>query len=369
MVTQLFSDINGPQPNIVTPPGMCYTPRIMPNQPDPAQSTNQPAVASAPGKAILFGEHAVVYGRPAIAVPVTDVGATATVSAGESKGGVVILAADLPAPDGRPGGHRYCLRDAPPDDPLRATVELALEAFFRGRSPDVEVGDRSAELDLLVTVTSTIPIARGLGSGAAVATAVIRAMGRYFGHAPQPEEVSRLVYEVEKLHHGTPSGIDNTVVAYEQPVYFVRGEGITHLAAGNPLSLVIADTGIVSSTRAVVGDVRRRWQAEPKRYEDLFDEIGAVARLAKAAIEGGDPEAVGRLMDQNHELLVTLGVSSLELDRLVEAARAAGVLGAKLSGAGWGGNMLALVEPRHAPTVAEALREAGATNTLFSRIS
>jgi mevalonate kinase len=325
----------------------------------------QPTLATAPGKVILFGEHAVVYGRPAIAVPVTDVRAEVTITTGEPGSGVWILASDLPAPDGDPGGHRYRLCDAPTDDPIRASVELALGAFPRsGR--DWTAGHQP---DLLVKITSTVPIARGLGSGAAVATAVVRAVAHYLGHNPQPHEVSPLVYEVEKLHHGTPSGIDNTVVVYEQPVYFVRGEGMTRLSVGKPLNLIIADTGVLSSTREVVGDVRRRWEAETDRYEGLFDEIGAIALLARSAIERGDPSAVGQLMDENHELLMALGVSSPELDKLVQAARAGGALGAKLSGAGWGGNMLALVETRCVRMVTSALQEAGAASTIFSRIS
>ena len=324
-----------------------------------SQLLSQPTVTTAPGKVILFGEHAVVYNRPAIAVPVTDVRATATISLGEPGSGIWILAADLPSPDGEPGGHRYRLRDAPADDPLRASVELALDAFRHGESAR----------DLLIAVTSTIPIARGMGSGAAVATAVVRAIGRHFGHDAQPEKISSLVYEVEKLHHGTPSGIDNTVVAYAQPVFFVRGRGITRLSVGAPLNLVIGDTGVVSSTREVVGDVRRRWSADTEGYEGVFDQIGALARQAKSVIERGYPKDVGRLMDENHELLITLGVSSPELDKLVEAAKTAGALGAKMSGAGWGGNMLALVEAERTPTMAGALQAAGAVSTIFSRIS
>jgi mevalonate kinase len=144
---------------------------------------------------------------------------------------------------------------------------------------------------------------------------------------------------------------------------------MARLTVGTPLSLVIADTGVISSTRQVVGDVRRRWQAQPEHYEGLFDEIGAIARLAKSAIERGDPSEVGRLMDENHELLITLGVSSPGLDALVRAARAAGALGAKMSGAGWGGNMLALVEPGEGPTVASAVRAAGAIRIIFSQVS
>jgi mevalonate kinase len=178
-----------------------------------------------------------------------------------------------------------------------------------------------------------------------------------------------LVYEVEKLHHGTPSGIDNTVIAYEQPIFFIRGEGMVRLSVGAPMNLIIADTGVVSSTREVVGDVRRRWRAETERYEGLFDEIGDIARLAMSVIERGDPKAIGRLMDKNHELLMTLGVSSPELNALVKAAKKAGAQGAKMSGAGWGGNMLALAEPDRAPAITSALKNAGALSTTFSQVS
>ncbi len=144
---------------------------------------------------------------------------------------------------------------------------------------------------------------------------------------------------------------------------------MTRLAVGTPLKLIIADTGILSSTRDVVDDVRRRWQAETKRYEGLFDAIGAIAQLARSGIEDGSVDNIGRLMDENHRLLMALSVSSPDLDALVEAARTAGALGAKMSGAGWGGNIVALVEPHRATAVADALREAGATKTIFSRVS
>jgi mevalonate kinase len=194
-------------------------------------------------------------------------------------------------------------------------------------------------------------------------------VAQHLGHRPSPDQISALVFEVEKLHHGTPSGVDNTVIAYEQPVFFVKAQGMKRLSVGAPLNLVIADTGVVSSTREVVGDVRRRWQAETDRYEGLFDEIEALARLAKSAIERGDPRAIGRLMNENHELLIALQVSSSKLDTLVNEACKAGALGAKLSGAGWGGNMLALVERERASHVARALREAGASHTITSRIA
>ena len=309
----------------------------------------------APGKVILFGEHAVVYGRPAIAVPVNGVEARVTVRPGKQGSGIWLECCDLPATDQSNGGCRYPLREAPAGDPLRVAVLLGLT--YVGIAP-------SQEPDLVLTISSTIPIARGLGSGAAVTTALLRALATYFNRPLSAEETSRLVYEVEKLLHGTPSGIDNTVIAYQQPVYFLRGEPVERLQVGAPFHLVIADTGVTSVTRQVVGEVRQRWQVERTRYEGLFDAIAAIVRAARGAILKGEWRALGPLMNENQALLEELDVSSPELDRLLTAARAAGALGAKLSGAGRGGFMIALVEEHDIAPVTEALQRAGAAQVL-----
>lgn len=307
----------------------------------------------APGKVILFGEHAVVYGRPAIAVPVTQVRACVTVEDGPLDQGVLIHALDLNLHHrlGEPvtaGSSAY---------PLEATVRNALQRLGMAGLPD-----------LTLTVSSTVPMASGMGSGAAVATAIVRALTQHLGRALAPQEVSELVYQTEVIHHGTPSGIDNTVIAFEQPVFFVRGEPIETLHVGRPFWLVIGDTGSRSPTKEVVGDVRRAWQAEPARYEALFDRIGAVARRARQAIEQGKGRALGKLMDENQELLQAIGVSSPQLEELVHAARAAGAMGAKLCGAGRGGNMIALAARKDAPAVADAVRRAGAVGIIVSEV-
>ena len=138
------------------------------------------------------------------------------------------------------------------------------------------------------------------------------------------QSLSALVYEVERLHHGTPSGIDNTVVVYGQPVYFVRGQAPQTFTIGRPFTLAIADTGIHSPTKIAVGDVRRAWEREATRFELLFDRIAAVVEAARSAIAAGEPERLGPLMDENQALLQEIGVSSPELDALVAAARSAG---------------------------------------------
>jgi len=223
-------------------------------------------------------------------------------------------------------------------------------------------------LDLNLTVSSTIPIARGLGRGAAVATAIVRALAQHLGQVLAAQDISDLVYQVEVIHHGTPSGIDNTVVAFEQPVYFVKGQPIEMLHVASPFSLVIGDTGVSSPTKMVVADVRRRWQKDRTRYDTWFDDMGAIAARAKEAITTGQTAKLGPLMDENHELLQAIGVSSPELDRLVSAAREAGATGAKLCGAGRGGNMIALAPPQRARDIAAALRNAGAVSVIVSKV-
>ncbi|MBE2197697.1 MAG: mevalonate kinase [Anaerolinea sp.] len=309
--------------------------------------------ASAPGKIILFGEHAVVYGRPAIAAPLAQLRATATVAPGES--GVRLVAPDLDS--------AQWLHEADQNDALAAALRLAQTATGIRQFPP-----------MTITVTSQIPVASGLGSGAAITAATIRAVVEFLGRADllTPAWVSALTYEVEKIHHGTPSGIDNTVVAYEMPVYFARQQPHNHIepfAVAHPLRLLVADTGVHSHTRDVVLDVRRQWEADPDRFETIFSGCGDIAQAARHAIEMGQVAEIGRLMQANHELLVQMTVSSVELDNLVRTAWQAGALGAKLSGAGRGGNMIALVTKETETAVRHALFASGARTVLTTVIA
>jgi len=305
--------------------------------------------ASAPGKAILFGEHAVVYGRPAIAVPVSDLRATAQVEDGSAGGGVLLVAEDL--------GETYRLDETYDSDTARAlqvTVRNTLQYL-----------DLSSEgLELTVRVSSQIPIARGLGSGAAIATALVRALAHHYGRFITASAISDLTYQTEIVFHGTPSGIDNTVVAFEKPVYFVKGERMDIFWVGRPFTLLVADTGVPSRTRDTVADVRQQWQADRPRYETLFDGVEQVVDAAKQAIAVGDVEALGSLMNENQFLLREIGVSSSELDRLIEVARETGAKGAKLSGGGRGGCLIALANGENDSKIATALLLAGAAQVI-----
>jgi len=203
-----------------------------------------------------------------------------------------------------------------------------------------------------------------MGSGAAVSVALFHSLAAFFEMPLSELEISELTFEVEKIHHGTPSGIDNTVIAFGMPVYFVKGQPPQTIDVGKPMNIIIGDTGIASSTAVTVGDVRKAWLADNTALDAVFDAIGEITRSARRAIAEGQIQILGGLMNENHALLRKLDVSSPELDNLVEAARQSGALGAKLSGGGRGGNMIALTEADRIEQVSQALREAGARNII-----
>ncbi|MBI5876073.1 MAG: mevalonate kinase [Chloroflexi bacterium] len=299
------------------------------------------------GKAILAGEHAVVYGRPALGVPLAQIAATAEIR--EGTGGATIVAEDLDAV--------WTLDELGDGHAIAHIVHTTLAKLGEEAPPN-----------FLLTIRSTIPIARGLGSGTAVSTAIVRALAAHYGHTLNAAQVSALVFETEKLYHGTPSGVDNTIIAYEAPVYFVRGQPPQRLRVARPFRLVIVDTGVPSETKVAVGDVRAAWQAEPARYEAIFDAIGKLVEQARDAIEYGRLERLGPLMDANQAHLREIGVSSPELERLIAAAKGAGASGAKLSGGGRGGCMIALVDAATQAAVQAALTAAGAKAVLVSEV-
>jgi len=296
--------------------------------------------ATAPAKIILLGEHAVVYGQPAIAIPVSHLRATASVEANGMGNGLQIVASDL-------GITLSVNKTGASDDPLYAIVRQVLNMW--GVAPP----------DLRIIIKSDIPVASGLGSGTAISAVLARALAAAIGRPLDNQTLNELVYQVEKLHHGSPSGVDNTVVVYERPVYFVRGRDIDFFAVKGQFHFLIGDTGIAALTRDTVGDVNSLYQARPDHYQRIFNAIGTLAMQARTALKTGSPLQLGMLMNQNHVYLQELTVSSLELDRLVNAARAAGALGAKMSGGGRGGNMIALVSEEMLADVRSALMAAG----------
>jgi mevalonate kinase len=282
------------------------------------------------GKVILLGEHVVVYGRPAVA-------------AGLPIGLVVEVAEGV--------GPRL-----PSDDP-------ALAADPRPTRMLVEAAE-SVGLDaarVVARIRSELPPGRGLGSSAALAVATLRAVAAAAGRVLDPASELALGRRLEATFHGTPSGIDPAAAALGRCFRFVRGDPpvVTPLRVAAPLPLVIAFGDRPRSTGAAVGGLRARWEADRARYDAWFDAVAAVVERGVAAIEGGDLAALGRAFDDNQTLLEAIGVSSAEVGALVATARQAGALGAKLTGGGAGGAVIALAE--RPETVAARLEQAGAT--------
>ena len=305
--------------------------------------------SSAPGKIILFGEHAVVYGRPALAVPVTQVHADVEIL-DSPRQGIWIEAPDVDL--------RAELNRLASDHPIASVIHNFLFLSRNSRFPNLEV-----------SISSSIPVASGLGSGAAVTVALTRALSSHLHYPMSNEELNAFAFEIEKLHHGTPSGIDNTVVTYAEPVYFTKAQPIETFKVGFPFTIVIGDTGISAPTKESVGDVRRLWLNDKARWESIFDKVTEISFTARRVIEQGYWEMLGELMNENHALLQQMTVSSTELDTLVAAARQAGALGAKMSGGGRGGNMIALVKADAADIVSRSLQEAGARNTIITQVA
>ena len=311
-----------------------------------------PALSStASAKTILFGEHSVVYQRPAIAVPISNL-----------RTKVSILANPL----GKPGDllfdapnilFKHFSNELAESHPFRVAVNAVTEHFHLVYFPACEI-----------KITSAVPIASGLGSSASTAVALIRALVNFLGQRYDDQMISNLAFQVEKIHHGNPSGIDNTVIAFEKPIFFVKQGSIEILKVKSPLNLVIGDTGIHSLTKEVVAGVREKWVNNKEKYESIFEQIGDISKSAKVAIELGFIEKIGLLMNENHLLLKQIDVSCLELDKLIDAALKAGAMGAKLCGSGRGGNMVALVKEEDRLQVQNALKTTGAIHTYFTQI-
>ncbi len=308
-------------------------------------------IGTAPGKIILYGEHSVVYGRHAVAVPVSKVRAKASI---------------FPRPDLKPDEIKISAPDIqldcqlsglPLEHPFAKIFELAKENLNLDHFPAFDLH-----------IKSSIPVAAGMGSGASVSIAILKALSSFLGKPFSSEELSRLSFEVEKIYHGNPSGIDNTVVAYNQPIFYKRGAPLQLLRVHTPLMFVIADSGIKSSTFDMVEKVSKARTDAIPQFESFFDRMDWIAIEARKAIEGNPSEDMGSLLTQNHRLLQQIGVSCPELDSLVDAALKSGADGAKLCGAGGGGNMIALVNPNSAGPVSQALQEAGAANIIVTTI-
>lgn len=289
--------------------------------------------ASAPAKLILFGEHAVVYGETAIA---TAVDKRAYATACELEGSKIIVNSKNIQED----IEASLIEDT--TNPIVKAVQEALK-FCKTKTG---VG---------VEINSEIPVAVGLGSSASVVSATAMAVVSLFKENPDPLKIAEIALEAEKISHGNPSGVDTATTTLGGTIAFKKGT-IEELKTEG-LSLVIGNTGIRKSTKELVDKVRKSIE-DPRMATSLFN-ISSLVKSAKTAIIQNNLDELGALMDKNHKFLRELGVSSPQLETLIKTAKKAGALGAKLTGAGGGGCIIALTqEPKK---VIQALEKKGAT--------
>lgn len=306
-------------------------------------------VASAPAKVILFGEHFVVYGEPAIVLAI-DRRAYAKAELRDDKQ-LYLRSVNLNlAGYFEDGIFKIEQGDAKEAklkfEPLKLAVEKVLEIY-------------GENLGLSIEVNSTVPVAAGLGSSAAVAAAVTAAVSALLNVKMSKEDVFRISYEAEKIVHGTPSGVDPAISTFGGTLLFQMDTGFKPLEVETDVPLVIGDTGIERSTRVQVAKVRNVKDKYPRIVEPMMRAAREIVLRAIDALKEDDLETLGDLMNINHALLYGLGVSDESLERLINAARKAGALGAKLTGAGGGGCMIALAENENLEQVLEAIQRAG----------
>ncbi|MBI0584732.1 MAG: mevalonate kinase [Methanomassiliicoccus sp.] len=290
--------------------------------------------ASAPGKVILLGEHAVVFGRPAIALAID-----------------LRLRCEV-APSTAMTVNGHIMEGA--GDPYIAT---AVKENWKGGP-------------LAIDISSTVPPGSGLGSSAAVTVATLGALAAAEGDI-DPQAVARRAFDVESLVQGRASPIDTSVSSHGGGIFISseRGENLLwemardtrrwfiHDCEVPEMTLVVGFTGRKAPTGPLVAKVRR-YHDRSGFAREIIDEIGGLTIDGLARLRAGDVEALGRLMTRDHNLLAILGVSTPELQKLVDAALPFSY-GAKLTGAGGGGSMIALTD---APEkVARAIRARGGT--------
>ncbi len=274
------------------------------------------------GKVILFNEHFVVYGIPAIASAI----GSQTIAKVEHV-----------------EGQGWMLNDERPETPgykkkKKEHQDDSIERILAAAGIDVN------QTPIRIYLGGDLKAASGVGASAASCAAIARALSTQFNLGFSDEKINEIAYEGEKGYHGTPSGIDNTAATFGGLIWFKKGDPseMERLSLKQPVDIVMGNTGIVANTKAAVAGVKERKDKEPEKYEKIFSEAQMLANSARSALTSFNLEVMGQYMNRNHELLSQIEVSSKELDFLVELARENGALGAKMTGGGLGGYMVAL---------------------------
>ncbi len=274
------------------------------------------------GKVILFNEHFVVHGIPSI-VSAIDKATTCTVEPWDGEG--------------------WYLDDKRPETPGYKKEKLEQQRDSISRILNA-AGVVTAKTPIKIKLGGDLVAASGIGASAASCVPLARALSEEFGLRFSDEKINEIAYEGEKGYHGVPSGVDNTAATYGGLIWFIKGQPnvIELLKIREPVEIIIANTGLVTNTAAAVAGVKERKEKYPEKYEEIFIQASDLAQEARKSLLDFDMKSVGALMDEDHKLLQEIEVSCKELDFLVKIARENGAYGAKMTGGGLGGNIVAL---------------------------
>ena len=313
-----------------------------------------PVRARAPGKIILSGEHFVVLGAPAVAMAI-DFYSEVEARPNDKSG--VRIGVDVPLRFLAKSDRASRVIDSKSFlEPLRIAAQATLDRI-----------DRPTQgVDL--NVDCEIPIAAGLGSSASTTVAIISAVSKSLGVELGRKEIFKLAFIPEGFLHGKPSGVDQATCIYGGTIRFKRPSSVRPVKIQNDPLLLLCDTGIHHETKTLVGSVVKKSKTEKGHFRDHLAQAREISRGVLKALKTGDMEDLGSLMSLNHELLQRIGVSHPKLDRLVTAAKRAGALGAKLTGAGGGGCIVAVCSnTKSREKIARTLRRDGGTPYRISR--
>lgn len=298
-------------------------------------------IGKAIGKIILMGEHSVVYGEPAIAMPFPSAKIESKVTEGRGQVHLDCFSYNGPLeniPEGFLG--------------LRKVIQKTVE----------ELGEPLEKFN--IEIQSTIPPQRGMGSSAAVSAATVRALYKFFNRDLNKDRLTELVNFSETIVHGNPSGIDTAIVVGQEPLYYIKGEPLKIFNFKIDAYLVVADTGQEGETKFAVSKVKEYIDNNGKKGKEVIEALGTLVRDSKKSIKNNKIDELGDFMNQAQELLSRLGVSNSKINNLVSVSRRNGALGAKLTGGGLGGAVISLCKhKKDAEIVSKLLKENGAKNT------
>ncbi|KRN75766.1 hypothetical protein IV73_GL000265 [Weissella kandleri] len=297
------------------------------------------SIGKSHAKVILMGEHSVVYGQPAIALPLPDISFTTTIM--PRLAGQMIFTPTYQGPLSSLAENYEGIRQ----------LILRLLDFFNAK-----------KRPFTLHINSDIPQERGMGSSAASAISIVRAFYDFFDTPLSSEHLQTWAAVEERITHGSPSGLDTSTVASSLPIWFIKNELTQPFELNLNATFILADTGIHGQTGLAVSVVRSLLEEQPHTTKKSIQHLGELTTAAHHALQFNTLSELGSLMNQAQAELQTLGVSHPQLDTLIHAARQAGALGAKLTGGGIGGTMLALApDQKAADGIIEALENAGAT--------